>query len=179
MNDNGIGGERHRDMRSILRVIGPLIALVGLGFTIVGVASFFSAFGGGGRPDKFWCAFIGLPLLSVGIGICKFAYLGAIGRFVAGEAAPVAKDTFNYLAHGTKAGVKEVAQAVGEGLRGTAGGSEPQTVMRCHKCNEENDADARFCKSCGAALEKTKHCPSCRELNDPDANFCDNCGGAF
>jgi len=48
--------------------------------------------------------------------------------------------------------------------------------VRCPKCNEENDADAKFCKECGAAVAKTAHCPDCGELNDADANFCDNCG---
>ena len=53
------------------------------------------------------------------------------------------------------------------------------TVVRCHKCNAENDTDAKFCDGCGAALTKTRACPACSELNDPDARFCDNCGHRF
>jgi hypothetical protein len=174
-----IGGDRHREIRGVLRFIGPLVLLVGLGFTIVGFGSFFLSFGSFEPPRYFWCAFVGLPLLAIGGGITKFAYMGAVGRYVAGEAAPVAKDTFNYLADGTSPGVKSLARAVGEGLAGAGGRSEPQAVLRCHKCNAENDADARFCDNCGAPLAKTKPCSACDELNDPDARFCDNCGAAF
>ena len=92
---------------------------------------------------------------------------------------PSGKDTFNYMAEGTREGIKTVAGAIGEGLRegGLAGGS--QTMVHCHKCNALAPADAKFCSQCGHALSKTKPCPHCQELNDPDARFCDNCGQAF
>ena len=175
----------HGETRGVLRVLGPAVAVVGLILTIVGFASFFSAFGSGGPPSQFWCAFVGLPLLGVGLGICKFAFLGAVSRYVAGEVAPVGKDVVNYMAQGTKGAVRDLAAAVGEGLRG---GSPPGEVrhagvlsgevrmVRCHKCNVDNEAPANFCKACGASLEKTRPCEGCGELNDPDARFCDNCG---
>jgi len=171
---------RHSAKRDFLRVVGPLVFGLGLVFTIIGLVSFFSAFGNfGGPPKYFWCAFIGIPLMGLGGALCKFAFLGAVGRYVAGETAPVARDTFNYVADGTKEGIRDVAGAIGQGLSagmaGTAGG-ERRVVLRCHKCNHSNDADARFCDQCGAPLEKTRHCPNCGELNDPDARFCDNCG---
>ena len=167
----------HTGIRGVLRIVGPGLVIVGLIFTAVGIGSFFSSFGSfGGMPRNFWCAFVGLPMIGVGIAISKFAFLGAIGRYMAGEVAPVAKDTFNYMADGTKDGVRNIAGAIGEGLRagGAQGGSA--TVVRCHKCNAENDADAKFCDNCAAPLMKTKACPSCGEMNDPDARFCDNCG---
>jgi RNA polymerase subunit RPABC4/transcription elongation factor Spt4 len=104
-------------------------------------------------------------------------FMGAVSRYVAGESAPVAKDTFNYMADGTKDGVKKVATAVGEGL--AAGGIGKPVQLRCHKCNELNDAESKFCKQCGTSLLKSKACPACNELNDPDAKFCDNCGRAL
>ena len=177
--ERGPGGPRHTEVRSVLRVVGPALLLVGLILTVIGMASFFSSFGTGGMPRYFWCAFIGLPLMGLGGGICKFAFLGSIGRYVAGEAAPVVKDTLNYVAEGTAPGIEKVARAVAEGISGKASGGGSKTVILCHKCNEKNDADARFCKRCGAALAKTKKCPACGELNDPDARFCDECGHAF
>ena len=57
---------KHKETRSFLRVAGLVIALVGLIFLIIGVASFFSSFGGGGSPRLFWCSFVGMPLLFVG-----------------------------------------------------------------------------------------------------------------
>lgn len=166
---------RHREARAFLRFLGPALIAVGLVLVVIGFGSFFSSFGSFGAPRYFWCAFVGIPVLGVGVAMTKFAYLGAVTRYMANEVAPVGKDTFNYLAHGTKDGVREIASAVGDGLRGVSG-ERTVEVVRCHKCNEENDADARFCKSCGAALLKTRACEGCGELNDPDARFCDRCG---
>ena len=107
-----------------------------------------------------------------------WGFMGAVFRYQAAEIAPVGKDTFNYLAAGTKDGVKTVAGAIGAGLSEGLGGREPAAATqarRCHKCGADNDADAKFCDRCGAALAKTA-CPGCGEVNDPDAKFCDNCG---
>lgn len=65
-----------------------------------------------------------------------------------------------------------------------AGRSQPAAVrpgeilrlIRCHRCNHDNAAHARFCSACGVALAKNVPCPNCGELNDPDSKFCDNCG---
>ncbi|MFO7901989.1 MAG: zinc ribbon domain-containing protein [Planctomycetota bacterium] len=167
--------EGHQQVRSVLRVVGPMVATTGLVLVVIGLGSFFSSFGSFGPPRYFWCAFVGIPLLGVGFAICRFAFMGRVARYVANEVAPVGKDTFNYMASGTKDAVGDLASAVGEGLR--AGNStEPTRLIRCHKCNRDNDAAANFCNGCGAALQKSKACPSCHELNDPDARFCDNCG---
>lgn len=168
----------HSGIRGTFRAVGPAVAVIGLLLVIVGLASFFSAFGGGGPPKNFWCAFVGIPLLVLGIAICKFGYMGKIGRYVAGEVAPVLKDTVNYMADGTKDSVKTFAGAIGEGLRGGAA-AEAEVKVKCHKCNALLDGESKFCNSCGAAIEKTKVCPQCQELNDPDAKFCDTCGYKF
>jgi hypothetical protein len=165
----------HQETRSVLRIIGPIVAIIGFVFVAVGIGSFFSSFGSFGPPRYFWCAFVGMPLLAVGIGICKFAFMGRVARYVANEVAPVGKDTFNYMAGGTKDAVRDLATAVGEGLR-SGGSVEPAQRIRCHKCNMDNDVTAKFCNSCGSALGKSKECSNCHELNDHDARFCDNCG---
>jgi RNA polymerase subunit RPABC4/transcription elongation factor Spt4 len=168
----------HTGLRNVFRILGPVIAVTGLIFIVVGLVSFFSAFGGFEPPRYFWCAFIGMPTLFVGLLLCKLGYMGKVARYVAGEIAPVGKDTINYMAKGTREGVKTVAQAIGEGL--SAGGTaEQQTKVRCHKCNNLIEEAAKFCSKCGTALAKTKPCPTCKELNDPDAKFCDNCGFEF
>jgi membrane protease subunit (stomatin/prohibitin family) len=114
-----------------------------------------------------------MPILFVGVVLSKFGFLGAISRYTAGEVAPVGKDTFRYAAHHTRGAVKDLAQAVGEGLQATRG---TERVLRCHRCNADTELPAKFCRECGAALEKTRACAACGELNDPDASFCDNCG---
>jgi class 3 adenylate cyclase/tetratricopeptide (TPR) repeat protein len=47
----------------------------------------------------------------------------------------------------------------------------------CQNCGNENPADARFCMSCGNALEAV--CPSCGTVAPPEAKFCMSCGTAL
>jgi hypothetical protein len=163
---------RHREVRQLLQVVGLLAMGLGLLLVAIGFGSFFMAFGGGGPPRFFWCAFVGMPILFVGTVLCKFGFLGTIIRYQAHEVAPVGKDTFNYLAEGTKGGVRTMATAVGTGLaQGMAGTNK---TVRCSKCGHLGDADANFCDDCGAPLAKS--CPSCGQGNDHDAKFCAKCG---
>jgi RNA polymerase subunit RPABC4/transcription elongation factor Spt4 len=179
MDDNRID-PGHIRTRGGLRTTGLILVVIGLVCTVTGGASFFLAFGSGQPPVLFPCCFCGLPLLFVGLALTLYGYMGKIMRYQAQEMAPPTKDTFNYMADGTKDGIKTVVGAIGEGLResGIVGGSQT-TMVRCHKCNALAPADAKFCNQCGHSLGKTKACPDCRELNDPDAKFCDNCGRAF
>ena len=169
----------HNFTRDTLRTIGPVLLVIGGVFMIVGLVDFFSAFGGWHEPHLFWCLFVGMIFLGIGGPMTKFGYLGKIMRYMGQEAAPPVKDTFNYMADGTKDGIKTVVGAIGEGLRESGLGGGSQTMVRCHKCNALAQVDAKFCGQCGHSLSKTKTCPNCRELNDPDAKFCDNCGHAF
>src|SRR5215213_4492464 len=49
--------------------------------------------------------------------------------------------------------------------------------MTCASCGTENPDGARFCMSCGAALER--RCPSCGTPAPADARFCMSCGSAL
>lgn len=113
---NNLESSKHSAARSFLRVGGPLLLLIGLIFLAVGMISFFSAFGNHEAPKLFWCCFVGMPLLFIGIVMSKFGYFGAVMRYLAAESAPVAKDTVNYMADGTKDAVKTVARSVAEGV---------------------------------------------------------------
>lgn len=166
----------HRQTRNALRTIGPVVLGIGVIFTLIGLGSFFMAFGGSGPPRLFWCAFIGLPMVGLGLTITKFGYLGAIGRYVAGEASPVAKDTFNYMADGTKDSVRDLAGAVGDGLFDRNGSDQRAGPVHCPRCDQPNEPDAQFCDQCGAELFTDKRCPECGESCDPEARFCDHCG---
>jgi hypothetical protein len=108
---------KHRGIRSFLRVAGPLVAGVGLVFLIIGMASFFSAFGGSGPPRLFWCCFVGMPLLFGGSVLCIFGFMGSVARYTAAEQVPVTTDAINDLAEGTQGAVKTVARAVAEGVK--------------------------------------------------------------
>jgi ribosomal protein L40E len=171
MNPND---ERQQSSRGTLRGLGCLLVVAGGAFLIVGMVDFFRSFGTFEPPTLFWCCFVGIPMLGIGGALLKFGFMGAVTRYMANEVAPVGKDVVNYMVDGTEGSIRKVASAVGEGLGLKAGGT--QRVVRCHKCNADNDADAKFCDRCGAALSKSVPCPDCDELNDPDAQFCDHCG---
>lgn len=167
----------HDDHRSALRVLGWLLTLAGAGFTAVGFLSFFAAFGGGGIPDKFWCAFVGMPLLGIGTMLLKAGYLGAMSRYVAGETAPVVADTADYVLGRSKRGVRRVTQAIAEGLGNTSTAAPP--TQECGVCRAPQRAGAKFCDACGAAMASAPVCPSCRHENQPGARFCSGCGLAL
>lgn len=139
----------HDGIRQAARVIGPLMIAVGGMFTAIGMISFFSSFGSFEPPQYFWCAFIGLPLMAFGGAVTKFAYLGAIFRYLAGEVAPVQKDTFNYLATGVSPGVKDLARAVSEGLAEGRQVPHSDDSKYCSHCGQAIALDANFCSSCG------------------------------
>ena len=160
----------HAATRNFLRIAGPIVLAIGGFFMLVGLVNFFSAFGGGGPPRLFWCFFVGMPLMFAGAVLTNFGFMGAIVRYQAGEVAPVGKDTFNYMAEGTKEGVRTVATAIATGLRDTS----TQSQLRCSACGHSNDANAKFCDECGAVLSKL--CPACAKRNDGDAKFCSGCG---
>ena len=107
----------HQRTRSILRVAGPTLLVVGLVFMIVGAVDFFSAFGSFGTPKLFWCFFVGMPFLFLGSVLSMFGFMGAVSRFVAGEQIPVATDAISDLADGTQGAVKTVARSVMEGIK--------------------------------------------------------------
>ena len=140
------GLSQQSGVRTFLRIGGAVIALVGLGLLIAGMASFFHSFNAepfsdDSGPGNFWMVFAGMPLLAVGGWMLQAGFLGAASRFVAGEAAPVLKDTASYLTDG--------AGVLGIGKEQAGSGA---TGPYCSKCGVRNDAGARFCDSCGSAL---------------------------
>lgn len=154
--------EKHERTKRILKIVGPIVAAAGLILAVVGFVSFFSSFGDDGMPSLFWCAFVGMPVFVIGLGITFTAFRREIATYHKNESAPV----INEFAEDIKPAVQSVASAVRE----TAAAQD----AICPNCGEKNDADAKFCKNCGAALRKV--CPGCGEQNDADAKFCKSCG---
>lgn len=175
--------------RTGLRTIGLILTVVGAVFLLIGFGSFFGAmnesmssgpsFGANRGPDKFWCAFVGMPLLGIGIGMLKYGYMGKAARYVAGEIAPVATDTMKYAANATRDSVRDLAGAVAEGMRGETKAAEAPAMVACPQCNHDNDHDARFCDMCGTAMPGPKACGQCNKVNDADARFCSGCGAGL
>lgn len=136
--------------RSFLRIGGPVLFAIGLALTAGGMVSFFSAFASFGMPTHFWLAFVGMPLMGLGIAMMRAGFLGPASRYVAGELTPTLRDTIGAL--------------------GLGGGGE----LVCPACGGRNARDARYCDDCGSPMATT--CPSCGATNAADARFCDDCG---
>lgn len=47
--------------------------------------------------------------------------------------------------------------------------------LYCLRCNHPNDADARYCSTCGAGLFR-RFCPQCHTINGAESHFCQACG---
>lgn len=130
--------------RTAFRVLGVLVVLVALGLMTVAGMEFFSL-EGFDQPTRFWMFFVGIPLLAVGGWLLQAGFMGAGARYAAGELGPVAKDTAHYLTDG-------------KGLLGVGATTSGATTAAlatgpyCRGCGARNDADARFCDSCGSTL---------------------------
>jgi hypothetical protein len=139
----------HVRVRNRLRFFGPIIFGFGLLLTIISAASII-ADSGSFTPDHYgWLGFVGLPLMFVG-GVCSmYGYMGAMTRYAMSEGAPPMKDTFNYLADGTQEGMTKTGRALASGIR--EGLTAPSTHV-CPRCQAANEADSKFCKSCGSPI---------------------------
>ena len=179
MGDPGLTGPRHSEIRGLLRAVGVVLVIVGGILALIGFVDFFASFGSFRPPRLFGCAFAGLGLLGVGMAICRYAFLGAVARYVPGEVAPVATDTLDYVGEEGAEGIEAVAGAVGRGLRAASDENEDESPgdVTCPTCHTPNAPDARFCKQCGAELQRK--CAHCGGTSAPDARFCDDCGRRF
>jgi ribosomal protein L40E len=125
----------------------------------------------------------GMLTLVVGLVLTGAGNAGRAARYMSQEVTPVAEDTFNHVADATQDGVRTIVKSVSEGIAqgtshaGTAAGPATSAPAVCPKCDARNEAAAKFCSQCGAAM--SKQCPACQHLNAPTARFCDKCGQAL
>ena len=117
-------------MKIYLRFFGPLFVFIGGIFALIGFASFFESFGNLGKefPEYIWCAFLGIPLISIGTKMCKFGYL---------------KPLANYL-------INETEDALSQASRITKGAGFNNSI--CTSCGQTNTRSSNFCRKCGSKL---------------------------
>ena len=127
------GYSRQSSIRFVFRVTAVVVLALAAYFLVVGLADFFSA--DEAAPTRFWMLFVGLPLLAVGGWLAMAGFGGAAARDVAGEGAPVTRDSLDYLTRGQ--GLADL---------GRTGGPY------CRSCGTRNDATASYCDSCGKPL---------------------------
>jgi hypothetical protein len=147
--------QNHQQKRKFLRTLGPIILIIGLILLVIAISSFFSGFSNPGigmmEDNKFFLAFIGMPLIFVGVAMTGAGFMGSVARYQASEMAPVAKDTVNYMVEGTKDSIKEVSKSIQEGINEGNGmmQSSDDAGLFCTQCGRQQEADARYCKYCG------------------------------
>ena len=125
------GYSRQSSIRFMFRVAAVGVLVLAGYFLYVGLADFFAA--DDEPPQKFWMLFVGLPLVAVGLWLAGAGFGGAAARYAAGEAAPVARESLDYLTR-------------------THPADEPTGGPYCRACGTRNDATASFCDSCGKSL---------------------------
>ena len=154
------GYSRQSSIRFVFRVTSVVVLALAAYFLFVGQSDFFSA--DETAPTKFWMLFVGLPLLAAGGWLAMAGFGGAAARYVAGEGAPVTRDSLDYLTRGqgpanlgrtdagspvaTDAVAPSVAELVEEPVE------EPTGGPYCRSCGTRNDATASYCDSCGKPL---------------------------
>ncbi|RYP85014.1 zinc ribbon domain-containing protein [Nocardioides guangzhouensis] len=133
------GYSRQSTIRFYFRVAAVVVLVLAAYFLFVGFRDVVTA---GSEPTRFWMLFVGLPLLAVGGWLAMAGWGGAMARYTAGEGLPVARDSLDYLSSGEGLGNLGRTHAV----------AEPTGGPYCRQCGTRNDAEARFCDSCGASL---------------------------
>lgn len=128
MTDNPAFARNHAT-RNVLRVLGVVLLVAGLYLMITGVSQFVDDWNSenvDGGPGPILKAGAGGFLMIFGLGALNAGFLGAQARYAAGETMPVVKDSLDYVTE--------------------------RSGPFCSKCGVRNDAEARFCDACGAAL---------------------------
>jgi uncharacterized membrane protein len=119
----------------LFRALGAILLIVGLVLTVLALMDFFSTFNDPtDTPDRFWLAFVGLPVTFVGVVLLMTGFAVAGTKYVVREAVPIVKDAMDQL-----------------GFQGNAANA-PGTGPYCRSCGKQNSADAAFCSSCGTSM---------------------------
>lgn len=124
-------------LRNVFRVAGVLLVAIGLYFIVTAMREFFTLHDFE-EPTQFWMMFVGMPILVVGLWCLQAGFMGVAARYVAGEGAPVIKDSAAYLTDGQ--GILGVGRTV----------DDPENKF-CTSCGTAAPEAARFCESCGHA----------------------------
>src|SRR5215510_3754577 len=119
----GLRGQR--GARTAFRLIGVVLLVIALVMLGLGLQSFFSGFSDDatGFPSRFWMAFVGLLLLAPAGWCLQAGFVGVASRYVAGETAPVLKDSAAYLSDGQ--GVLGVGRTVDDAAPASGSAAGP------------------------------------------------------
>lgn len=140
----GPGLARQAQVRTTARVLAVVLLVVGVVLLVRGISAFASemdspSFDDG--PGSVLTTAAGGFCVVLGLAAAQVGWLRAQASYVAGETMPVVKDSATHLSDGRGiAGVGRTEEAVAA------------TGPYCRQCGTRNDADAKFCDSCGQSL---------------------------
>lgn len=143
-NQTGPGLPRQARVRTTARVLAVVLLVVGVVLLVRGISAFASemdnpSFDDG--PGSVLTTAAGGFCIVFGLAAAQVGWLRAQASYVAGETMPVVKDSATYLSDGRGiAGVGRTEEAAAA------------TGPYCRQCGTRNDAEARFCDSCGQSL---------------------------
>jgi len=138
--------DKHIQMKSTFRTVGPILLLIGGVCILIAFVDFFSGVNSFEGPKYFWLFFVAMPFLFLGSIITKAGYAQDAAKYMSREIAPVASETFNYIAEETQEGVETIAKAVQRGK------ADIVQAKQCPNCRTLNILDAKFCNECGHSL---------------------------
>ena len=184
----------------ILTIVGVILLVVGVILLIKGFKNFTSLSGmdvnhvfnegqsrvgymaGGG-----FCAVIGLAMCVVGIRLILVAHAREIAAFGASTIAPVAGETAGYMVNAVTPSISKAVETMSESIaKGVSKGKNEnvkatenlakEKQLKCPKCGELNDVDAKFCNNCGVKFKQVRFCNKCGKKLSNDDKFCSSCG---
>ena len=150
--------KKHERTKRTLKIIGVVIAVIGLGLAVMGGVDMISSVSDDKMPTLFWGLIVGLPMLGIGGMFCLMGFRKEITRYVKNETVPV---------------INETGQEIRPAISAIAGAVKNAEGNICPHCGNPNDETAKFCRHCGAELSVV--CPSCGEKVKA-GKFCDKCG---
>lgn len=163
--------KRHENTKKKLKVTGTILLVIGIVCEIAGMLDIFIVANIQGRmPFLFFLAFLGAPLIMVGIVMLIFACRREILSYTKNEVVPVVNDAAQEL---TPA-IKSVMTAVKDGLKVEESVTAAPHGTVCPACGAVNQPKNKFCDKCGVKLFKI--CPSCGAKQEGDDAFCGECG---
>lgn len=57
-----------------------------------------------------------------------------------------------------------------------AKGQKKSGTVECQECGSQNDANAKYCISCGAQITQERKCANCGQALEENAKYCQKCG---
>lgn len=90
----------------------------------------------GDEPTKFWMFFLALPFFALGGVFLNLGFSGVAASYMAEEYSPA---------------LRTASRSLGLDRR-HEDRNAPGTGPYCRSCGTQNDADARFCDSCGSSM---------------------------